>query len=96
MANDRMKRDFERSAHMFANKRGTVRSGVTNFTICCIASLIYCLGINFFILPGGLYSGGFTGISQLLSLFAKGTRFEPYNIKGAIYFILNIPIMILG
>ncbi|MBP5460654.1 MAG: YitT family protein [Lachnospiraceae bacterium] len=81
---------------MFANKRGTVRSGVTNFTICCIASLIYCLGINFFILPGGLYSGGFTGISQLLSLFAKGTRLEPYNIKGAIYFILNIPIMILG
>ncbi len=81
---------------MFDNKRGTVRSGVTNFTICCIASVIYCLGVNFFIIPGGLYSGGFTGISQLLSLLARGTRLEPYNIRGILYFILNIPIIILG
>ena len=81
---------------MFDNKRGTVRSGVTNFTICIIASLIYCLGVNFFILPGGLYSGGFTGISQLLALLAKGTPLEPYNIRGILYFILNIPIVILG
>ncbi|MBO4627602.1 MAG: YitT family protein [Lachnospiraceae bacterium] len=81
---------------MFDNKRGTVKSGVTNFTICIIASLIYCLGVNFFILPGGLYSGGFTGISQLLSLLAIGTPLEPYNIKGALYFLLNIPIVILG
>ena len=81
---------------MFDNKRGTVRSGVTNFTICCIASVIYCLGVNFFIIPGGLYSCGFTGISQLLSLLARGTRLEPYNIRGILYFILNIPIIILG
>jgi len=81
---------------MFENKRGTLRSGLTNFSICCIASLIYCLGVNFFILPGGLYSGGFTGISQLLSLLAKGTRLEPYNIRGILYFLLNIPVVILG
>lgn len=81
---------------MFNNKRGTIRSGVTNFSICCIASLIYCLGVNFFIIPGGLYSGGFTGISQLLTLLAEGTWLEAYNIRGIIYFILNIPIVILG
>ncbi|MBQ6660182.1 MAG: YitT family protein [Lachnospiraceae bacterium] len=81
---------------MFENKRGSLRSGITNFSICCLASLIYCLGVNFFILPGGLYSGGFTGISQLLSLLAVGTPLEPYNIKGALYFLLNIPIVILG
>ncbi len=81
---------------MFNNKRGTVRSGITNFSICCLASVIYCLGVNFFILPGGLYSGGFTGIAQLLSLLAVGTPLEPYNIKGILYFLLNIPIVIIG
>ena len=81
---------------MFDNERGTFRSGITNFSICCLASLIYCLGINFFILPGGLYSGGFTGISQLLALLAKGTPLEAYNIRGIIYFILNIPIVLIG
>ena len=81
---------------MFDNKRGSVKSGVTNFTICVIASLIYCLGVNFFILPGGLYSGGFTGIAQLLSLLSVGTPLEPYNIRGVLYFLMNIPIVILG
>ena len=81
---------------MFDNKRGSVKSGITNFTICVIASLIYCLGVNFFILPGGLYSGGFTGIAQLLSLLSVGTPLEPYNIRGILYFLMNIPIVILG
>ena len=81
---------------MFESKRGSVKSGITNFSICIVASLIYCLGVNFFILPGGLYSGGFTGIAQLLSLLAEGTRLEPYNIRGILYFILNIPLVIIG
>ena len=81
---------------MFDNKRGSVKSGITNFSICIIASLIYCLGVNFFILPGGLYSGGFTGIAQLLSLLSVGTPLEPYNIRGILYFLMNIPIVILG
>ncbi|MBR5712896.1 MAG: YitT family protein [Lachnospiraceae bacterium] len=81
---------------MFDNKKGSTASALINFAICCTASLIYCIGVNLFILPGGLYSGGFTGISQLLSLFAVGTPLEPYNIKGALYFLLNIPIVILG
>lgn len=62
----------------------------------CIGSFIYCLGVNLFIVPSHLYSGGFTGISQLLSLLTKGTVLGNYNMQGIIFFIINIPLFLLG
>ncbi len=67
-----------------------------DIALCITGSLIYCAGVNLFIRPSGLYSGGFTGISQLLSLLAKGTFLEPYNLQGIIYFIINIPLIVIG
>ncbi|MBQ5950896.1 MAG: YitT family protein [Lachnospiraceae bacterium] len=64
--------------------------------IWAAASAIYCSGVNFFIVPGALYSGGFTGISQLLALFFRGTSLEQYNLRGIIYFLINVPVFLVG
>lgn len=59
-----------------------------------IGSLIYSVGLNQFIVPVGLYNGGFLGIAQLIRHFMEswfGISFGNTNIAGILYFILNIP-----
>ena len=77
------------------NKR-IKKSSVNNFLIWLIASVVYCCGVNLFLVPGGLFSGGFTGIAQLLALIFKNTSLAQYNLNGIIYFIINLPVFIIG
>jgi uncharacterized membrane-anchored protein YitT (DUF2179 family) len=60
-----------------------------------ISTIIYCMGVMWFLQPASLYSGGVTGIAQLIS--NSCSRF--FNIKidlGLIVFLINIPILIFG
>ena len=60
-----------------------------------ISTIIYCMGVMWFLQPASLYSGGVTGIAQLIS--NSFSRF--FNIKidlGLIVFLINIPILIFG
>lgn len=60
-----------------------------------ISTIIYCMGVVWFLEPASLYSGGVTGIAQLIS--NSCSRF--FNIKidlGLIVFLINIPILIFG
>jgi uncharacterized membrane-anchored protein YitT (DUF2179 family) len=60
-----------------------------------ISTVIYCMGVMWFLEPASLYSGGVTGIAQLISNSCG--RF--FNIKidlGLIVFLINIPILIFG
>ncbi len=60
---------------------------------------IYCFGMNFFIVPLGLYSGGFLGISQLIRTFlvsSLGINFGNIDFSGILYYALNIPIIYLA
>lgn len=60
-----------------------------------ISTVIYCMGVMWFLQPASLYSGGVTGIAQLISNSCG--RF--FNIKidlGLIVFLINIPILIFG
>ena len=65
-----------------------------------IGNLIYCLGFNLLIVPMGLYSGGFMGISQLTGLFLTNVLHIPIpasvNLTGIIYFLLNVPLLYMG
>lgn len=60
---------------------------------------IYALGLNLFILPLGLYSGGVVGLAQLLSLALEqvphGTT-GTLNLYGLIYFLLNVPLLAIA
>ena len=60
-----------------------------------ISTVIYCMGVMWFLEPASLYSGGVTGIAQLIS--NSCSRF--FNLKidlGLIVFLINIPILIFG
>lgn len=64
-------------------------------TMVTISTIIYCMGVMWFLEPASLYSGGVTGIAQLIS--NSCSRF--FNIKidlGLIVFLINIPILIFG
>lgn len=60
-----------------------------------ISTVIYCMGVMWFLQPASLYSGGVTGIAQLIS--NSCSRFFNFKIDlGLIVFLINIPILIFG
>lgn len=72
----------------------------TKKTIMCIfmvtiSTIIYCLGVMWFLDPASLLAGGVTGAAQLVS-----TSFKKYfNIQlnlGVLVLLFNIPILIYG
>ncbi len=66
----------------------------TLYTI--VLDLGYAVGMNMFIVPAGIYSGGLMGICQLLrTLLEKYALFEPgFDIAGVLYYLFNIPIFL--
>lgn len=57
------------------------------------------LGVNLFIVPIGLYSGGVLGVCQLLRTLlqnALGMGAGNMDITGILYFLVNIPVLIYG
>ena len=46
--------------------KSTMRYGWSRLALAVLGSLIYALGINLFVTPLGLYTGGLMGICQLL------------------------------
>lgn len=67
-----------------------------NIALCLSGSFLYCLAVNVFIVPAGLYSSGFVGISQLIADAAEGLLHTPYSIQPAAYFLLNVPLFLAG
>lgn len=65
------------------------------FGVTCFAA-----SYRWFLVPLGLYSGGFTGISQLIKLFLEevvGIRFhETMDVTGIIFWCINLPLLVVG
>ena len=60
---------------------------------------VVALALNLFIVPLGLYSGGLMGFCQLVRTLLQenmGLRFGGADIAGILYFLCNIPILLLG
>lgn len=60
--------------------------------------LLYSAGINLFIVPAGLYTGGLMGYCQLIRTFLVDYLQLPvtFDIAGILYFVLNVPLMVLA
>ena len=68
-----------------------------NAALIVAGSLLYALGMNLFLTPLHLFSGGGIGLSQLLTLFLE--KFIPVgnlNLYGIIYLLINIPLLFLA
>lgn len=65
--------------------------------VATLGNLIYAIGINIFITPLNLYSGGIYGFCQLFrTLLEKFIKFDNIDIAGILYFIVNIPLLIIA
>lgn len=68
---------------------------VKKFIIVIIGAFIFAFSMNYFLIPAGVYSSGFSGLSQLLSrLFSE--YFKIHISVGIWLLLLNIPVTILG
>ena len=69
-----------------------------DFLQVMMGSLLFAIGINFFIVPNSLYNGGVLGISQLIRSLLESVfhcHFS-FDIAGIINFILNIPLFFIA
>lgn len=75
-----------------AKKEGMKLPGVI------LGALVYAAGMNLFLRPLSLYSGGLMGFAQLFQeLFARaGITFGGFNISGLLYYLMNIPAILLA
>jgi uncharacterized membrane-anchored protein YitT (DUF2179 family) len=60
-----------------------------------VSTIIYCLGVMWFLEPASLLSGGVTGSAQLVSTFFKKVFKLDVNL-GLLILLFNIPILLYG
>ena len=67
--------------------------------VSILGAFMYAAGINFFVVPSGLYTGGVMGICQVIRTLLSELlhiEFQAVDIAGVIYYIINIPIFIVA
>ncbi len=63
-----------------------------------MGTLIYAIGMNIFIIPVALYSGGVMGVCQIIRTMLIDYIHLPLNgfdISGVVYYIINIPLFVI-
>lgn len=82
-----------------AQKSGVFKYEMNRVLIGILGVAIYSFGMNFFIVPLGLYSGGVLGVCQLIRTFATsvlGINFHGFDIAGILNYAMNIPLIYLA
>lgn len=72
------------------------KKDVFRFLGAILGTFLYAAGMNLFIVPLNLYSGGLMGICQLIRTFLVNYLHFPYHnfdIAGIIYYIVDIPLV---
>lgn len=62
-------------------------------------AVVYALGINLFIVPVSLYSGGIMGFAQVIRTVLVEylhAPFQNFDVAGVIYYLINAPILLLS
>ena len=70
----------------------------TRLAVGILGTFINAFGVNYFIVPMGLFSGGILGVSQLLrTLISQHVAIPPgVDIAGPLYLLLNLPLILLA
>ncbi len=64
------------------------------FAVVVLGAFISAVGMNLFLIPADVYSGGFTGLAQLLSRLLQGHI--PFLSTGVFLVLLNLPIAVIA
>ncbi len=84
--------------NVFKDKRLLLYEGRRTL-VAMLGAAIYTAGTNLFIVPSGLYSSGVMGLCQVLRTLLVEYLHLPFgnvDIAGMIYYVINIPIFIVG
>lgn len=77
----------------------TMHNRALRLVLLVVGELIAAAALNLFIVPLSLYTGGLLGLCQLIRTLLQtylGLSFGTYDIAGILYFLLNIPLLIVG
>lgn len=76
------------------------KAHVMEYLYAIAGSLVYAIAFNMLIVPLGLYSGGFMGLSQLLNWFVTEGLGIPVpgtvNLVGILYYAMNVPLFYMA
>ncbi len=67
--------------------------------ISIFGAFLYAAGINLFVVPAGLYTGGVMGLCQVIRTVLADffqLDFQGFDIAGVIYYVINIPIFFIA
>ena len=64
-----------------------------------LGAFLYALGVNMFVVPADIYTGGLMGVSQILRTLLVDFINLPlggFDVAGILFYAFNIPIMVLA
>lgn len=64
--------------------------------VAVISSLLFGIAMNFFLIPGNIFSSGVPGLAQIINYYAKQTALANLFTTGNLYLLLNVPLIILS
>lgn len=80
--------------------RKQIQKETYNMFWAIVGVVFFAAAYRWFLVPAGLYSGGFTGISQLVKLFLTEILHIPMpehiDVTGIIFWCINVPLFFLG
>lgn len=72
------------------------KENIKLYMIIAMGAFLFAFGLNVFIVPLGLLSGGVVGIAQIIQSVLKNIIVLDFDIVGILNFILNIPLFLLA
>lgn len=79
---------------IFADKKEVKRT-LFCILMVSISTFIYCIGVMWFLEPAAVFSGGVTGIAQLITSASEKWLNCKLNL-GLLIFIINVPVLLFG
>ncbi len=70
---------------------------IFQLVVALVAAICIGVGLNFFLIPGDIFSSGTSGVAQIINFFADQIPYiGSFLTVGNLFFILNVPIIILS
>ncbi len=76
-------------------KTEKVQKEFKSLIIITLGTILYAIGMNMFIASSGLYSGGVTGLSQIIIRYVKDTVGITLNL-GMLIWSINVPLLLIS
>lgn len=74
----------------------TQKENLKLYATIALGAFLFAFGLNIFVVPLGLFSGGIVGIAQIIQSVLKQVIVFDFDIAGILNFLLNLPLFLLA